>query len=331
MDNHSTPRDGALSVARVPRRTCLKTIAAAWIGSQAPSLLAGEGKEGKVEGKKNIHLGVDAGVYARFPVEEAARRVQADGFHSVLCAYRFADVHFDPSAPDWKAAEKILASFERHQIKIAAVFGYVNVVDPNPARRKLGDARLKFLLENAKRLGCPNVSTETGTFNEKSPWVDAPQNFTEDGYRQCRAAFENWAKVAEDAGTILSIEAYWRNCIDSIERAERLFREVNSPALKLVMDPCNYFRKEDLPKMRPMLKEMFKRLGDRIVVAHAKDVKAAAEGTDLPAAGRGVLDYPLFLRLLAGLGRPVDLILEHLSLDDVPRARDYVLSQMEKT
>jgi len=75
---------------------------------------------------------------------------------------------------------------------------------------------------------------------------------------------------------------------------------------------------------------MFRRLGDRVVVAHAKDVRASADGTDLPAAGQGVLDYPLFLRLLAGLDREVYLILEHLSLPDVPRARDFVLAQMEK-
>jgi sugar phosphate isomerase/epimerase len=312
--------------ARVPRRTCLKTIAAAWIGTQAPALLAGEAKVNK----KNIRLGIDAGVYAKLPVEEAASRIKADGFCNVLCSYRFADVQFDASKPDWKAAEKIAGCFERHGVRIAAVFGYVNVIDPDPARRKAGEARLHALLKNWKRLGCNNVSTETGTFNEKSQWLDSPKNFTEEGYLQCRDAFKKLAKVAEDAGAILSIEAYWRNCIDSIERAERLFRDVKSPGLGLVMDPCNYFRKEDLPKMRPMLEEMLKRLGNHIVVAHAKDVKAAAEGTDLPAAGRGVLDYPLYLQLLAQLGRPVDLIVEHLTLDDVPRARDYVLSQLEK-
>jgi hypothetical protein len=37
------------------------------------------------------------------------------------------------------------------------------------------------------------------------------------------------------------------------------------------------------------------------------DVKAAADGTDLPASGKGVLDYPLFLRLLAGLNRELYL------------------------
>ena len=74
-----------------------------------------------------------------------------------------------------------------------------------------------------------------------------------------------------------------------------------------------------------MLQEMFRQLGDRIVVGHAKDVRAAAKGTDLPAAGQGVLDYPLYLRLLAQLNRPMDLIIEHLTLPDVVRARDFVL------
>ena len=96
------------------------------------------------------------------------------------------------------------------------------------------------------------------------------------------------------------------------------------------MDPCNYFRKEDLPRMRPMLEAMFQRLGDRIVIAHAKDVKASAEREDLPAAGLGVLDYPLFLRLLARLDRPLPLVIEHLSRPDVARAKNFVLGNFEQ-
>ncbi len=122
----------------------------------------------------------------------------------------------------------------------------------------------------------------------------------------------------------MSIEPYWRNVIDSVERTERLFRDVASPGLRLVMDPCNYPRKEDLPQLKPLIENVFQRVGDKIVVAHAKDVAPAAEGTDLPAAGLGVLDYPHYLRLLAGLDRPMPLIVEHVALDDVGRARDFV-------
>jgi sugar phosphate isomerase/epimerase len=189
---------------------------------------------------------------------------------------------------------------------------------------------MECLLRNWKRLGCANVSTETGTFNTQSEWLESPENDTEEGFRKCRQAIERWVRLAEKTGAVLSIECYWRNVISSIERAERLFKEINSPALKLVMDPCNFYRPQDLPQMKPMLKEMFARLGSQIVVAHAKDVKASPKGTDLPAAGEGVLDYPSYLQLLAELGRPMDLLLEHLKLDQVPAARDFVLARVEK-
>jgi sugar phosphate isomerase/epimerase len=327
MSDSRTSTRRRASGTRLPRRDWLKAAAITCLGARAA---AAAPVDWRAKAKQNLRLGVDANVYAKLPLEEAAARIRDDGFRSVLSNYTFADVRFNPLAPDWEAAAKIVGCFERNGIEIAAVFGYVNPIDPLPERRKQGDARLETLLTNWKRLGCRNVSTETGTFNPKSPWLEAPENETEEGYLQCRTALEKWAKVAEKAGAILSIEAYWRNVIGSIDRADRLLREVGSPALKLVMDPNNYFRKEDLPKMQPMLQEMFSRLGSHIVVAHAKDVKPAPEGTELPASGRGVLDYPLFLRLLAQLDRPMDLILEHLTLDDVPRARDFVLAQFDK-
>jgi sugar phosphate isomerase/epimerase len=99
-----------------------------------------------------------------------------------------------------------------------------------------------------------------------------------------------------------------------------------------VMDPCNFYRKADLANMQAMLNDMFQRVGKQTVLAHAKDVKgiANADDTALPFAGDGVLDYPLYLRLLAKLDREIYLAVEHLSLPDGPAARDYVLAQFEK-
>ena len=309
------------------RRAWLKTAAGLAVGAAAGPAMA---THLRTKARKNFRLGISAGVYGRLPLEEAAARIKADGFRSVLTNYRFADVQFDPLKPDWAAADKIVDTLQKHGIAVGAIYGYYNVIDPNPQRREQGEARMKLLLTHWKRLGCPIVSTETGTFNAKSQWLDAPENETEQGYQKCRAALERWARLAEKTGAVLTIEAYWRNVIGSIERAERLLREVKSPALKLVMDPANYFRQEDLPKMKPMLKEMFRRLGPQIALAHAKDVKSAPGGPTHPAAGLGELDYPLYLRLLAELDRPLDVIFEHLQIDDVARARDFVLGHVNK-
>jgi sugar phosphate isomerase/epimerase len=307
------------------RRQWLKLTGVAAIGlpfisHAAPDLRA--------KAKKNLKLGVFTGVYANLPLEEGARRIAADGFHSVVLESGFADVHFDPWVPDWDKARQIVRTLASHNLKVAGLFAYYNVVDPDAARRQRGEQRMQILMENWKQLGSPIISTETGTLNEKSEWAESPENASEKGYQACRAALAKLAQMAKKHGAILSIEPYWRNVIDSIERTDRALRDV--PGLKLVMDPCNYFRKDELSRMDPMLEEMFRRLGKKIVLAHAKDVTASADGTDLPAAGRGVLDYPLFLRLLAGLNREINLIIEHLTLDDVPRARDYVLSQFDK-
>lgn len=280
--------------------------------------------------KRNLKLGVFTHTYSRFPVAEAAQRMRADGFHSAVMEYAFFDVRFDPLKPDWNAAAKILAAFEKAGLRVAALAAYYNVVDPDSSRRKNGEDRIRAVMTDWKRLGSPIVCTETGTLNAKAEWVESPDNYTEAAYAQCRDVIASLAKHAAGSDCTLAIEVYWRNVIDSAARAERLFKDVSSPSLQLVMDPCNYYRNEDLSKVAPILRDIFRRVGSHTVIAHAKDVKATPTGQDLPAAGLGVMDYPVFLGLLARLNKPLDLIIEHLELDDVPRARDYVLAQFDK-
>ncbi len=308
------------------RRDLLLGAGAASLAPLLPALAP----DWKARARRNLRLGVFTHIYSRLPVADAARRMRADGFHSAVLEYQFADVRFDPLAPDWGAAAKITAAFENAQLRIAALAAYYNIVDPDPARRQRGEQRIRCVMTNWKRLGSPIVCTDTGTLNEKSEWVESPDNYTDAAYAKCRDILADLAQHARAAGATLAIEPYWRNVIDSAARAERVFKDVASPALQLIMDPCNYFRDADLPKMRPMLEEIFRRVGAHTVIAHAKDVKSAPGGQELPAAGLGVLDYPLFLGLLARLDKPLDLIIEHLELDDVPRARDYVLAQFDK-
>jgi len=286
----------------------------------------------RARARQNLKLAIFTGVYAGLPLEEACKRIRADGFSGVVLEGNFADVRFDPFSPDWKVADRMTSCLDRNGIKVVGLYGYYNVVAPDPENRRRGEQRMQFLIENWKRLGSNNLSTETGSRNPQSEWNDSPENATEGAYQQCRTSLEKFAGLAEKTGAVISIETYWKNVIGSAERAERLFRDVPSPALKLVMDPCNYFRKADLARMQPMLQDIFQRVGKQTVIAHAKDVKAApnTDDTELPAAGQGVLDYPLYLRLLAQLDREIYLAVEHLSLAEVPIARDYVLAQFEK-
>jgi sugar phosphate isomerase/epimerase len=318
-----------MQTSAISRRQWLLSVGVGAAALAAPVLRAAEA-DLKARARKNIKLAIVSSAYGKLPLAEAAKKMKAHGFSGVILDYAFSDLGFNWEAPDWEAAKKIAGCFTDQDIAIVGLSTYYNVIDPDPARRKRGAARMEFFIEHWKRLGSPILCTETGTLNAQSEWLDAPENSTEKAYLDCRAVFERLAGKAEKTGAVVAIEPYWKNIIASVDRAERLFREVPSKALKLVMDPCNYYRKEDLPRMGPVLEDIFRRLGARIVLAHAKDVKASADGTDLPASGLGVLDYPLYLRLLAKLDREMFLALEHLGLEDVPRARDFVLGQFDK-
>lgn len=280
--------------------------------------------------EKNFKLGIFTGVYGELPVEQAASRIKEAGFSCVVLQYHFADVGFDFKTRDWNDLKKIRRAFKKQGLRIAGLFGYYNVVDSNEERRKKGESKIHLLIKEWKRFGTPIVSLETGSFHPDSEFMDVPENFTEKAYQAVRVAMEKLVKAAEKSGAVVTIEPYWRNVICSAEKAERLFKDIQSPSLKLVMDPCNYYRNEDLPKMGPVMEDLFKRIGHQTAIAHAKDVKAADKGPDLPAAGLGELDYKQYLRLLAGLNRDMDLVIEHLTLPDVPRATGFVKAQVEK-
>jgi sugar phosphate isomerase/epimerase len=314
----------------VTRREVIKTVGAGAAAIALPISGAALAADLKKKAKKNLKLGIFTSYYSEMPLDEAVRKIKEENFKGVVCDFAFKDARFDPMAPDWDVVKKITTAFEKNDIRIAGLFGYYNIMEADPARRKPGQARMELLIKEWKRFGSPIISTETGTLHKTNEWADTPENHTEAGYAECRKVLEGLAKAAEKTGAIIAIETYYRHVIDTPERTEKLFRDVNSPSLKLTMDPCNYFNNENLSKMKPMLEDIFKRVGKQTVLAHAKDVKAAPGGPALPAAGLGVLDYPLYLRELTELNKELFLVIEHLKLDDVARAAKFVRDQMEK-
>jgi hypothetical protein len=105
------------------RRDCLKLAGAATL---AAPLAGGAADDLRAKAKKNLKLAVFTGVYAGLSLEEAARRIKADGFSAVVLEGIFADVRFDPLAPDWEAASKITSCLDRNGIKVVGLYGYTH-------------------------------------------------------------------------------------------------------------------------------------------------------------------------------------------------------------
>src|SRR5205085_9742453 len=102
------------------------------------------------------------------------------------------------------------------------------------------------------------------------------------------------------------------NVVDSAVKARRLLDEVGSPRLKVVLDGANIFHAGELPQMERILREAVALLGPDIALAHAKDLSRDGEAGH-EAAGHGLLDYDLYLSLLASAGYAGPLILHGLA------------------
>ncbi len=167
------------------------------------------------------------------------------------------------------------------------------------------------------------VTLCTGSRNLASMWRGHPDNNLPEAFRDLVAQVTPAARFAETHGVILGVEPEVNNTIDSAIKARRLMEEVGSPNLKIIMDGANIFHAGELPRMRDILSEAFALLGKDIILAHGKDLDHDGDAGHLPA-GKGLLDYPYYLRLIAESGYDGAMILHGLSPEEAPGCMAFV-------
>lgn len=291
-----------------------------------------------------IQVGIFTG-YFPYGLEETATRIRKHGFNTVQLDLAFKDMDLDTDQITTEKCRKIRETFRAHDLPICCVSGYTNLVHPDPGERKKRLSHLKAIIRHARELGSPYVISETGTFNPESDWVTHPKNRTEEGYEICRDIIADLVQEAYDHGAVFLLETYVNNVIGSIEETLRLFADIDSPNLALLMDPTNYFESHNIGKIDSVLNQIFDSLNDKIRISHAKDVKSAGSDKsekhadidadeshtfrgvgeiELPAPGLGALNYDLYLKRLSVKHPNIPIIIEHLDETDVPRAKKFL-------
>jgi sugar phosphate isomerase/epimerase len=296
-----------------------------------------------------IQVGIFTG-YFPYALEETATRIRKHGFNTVQLDMSFKDMDLETSKISKAKCKKIRDTFRAHNLPVCAVSGYTNIVHPDPAARAQKLKHLKTLIRNARDLGTPYVISETGTFDTESDWVHHPKNKTEEGYETCRDVIADLVKEAYDHGAVFLLETYVNNVVGSVGETLRLFADIDSPSLGLLMDPTNYFEDHNIDSMDQVLNQIFDSLTDKVRIAHAKDVMRSKAGAsekhadidaseahtfrgvgaiELPAPGLGSLNYDLYLERLAVKHPNIPIVIEHLEEPDVPRAKAFVDKKLE--
>jgi sugar phosphate isomerase/epimerase len=142
------------------------------------------------------------------------------------------------------------------------------------------------------------------------------------------ASMESAVTFAEAGDVTLAVEPEVSNVVNSAQKARRLLDEIDSPSLKIVIDAANLFPAGSIHRQKEILDTAFQLLGDQIVLAHAKDLKAdGAAGHD--AAGTGLLDYAYYILLLKDIGYSGPLIMHSLDESQVADTKAFLQRHLD--
>jgi len=213
--------------------------------------------------------------------------------------------------------------FSRRGMEIAALSGTCNMIHPDPVARARGLADLRRLIALAPRLGTSVVTLCTGSRNPDSMWRRHPDNDRPEAWDDLLDSLAEVIPVAEANAVTLGVEPEIANVVDSAKKARRLMDEIASPHLKVIMDGANIFHTGELANVRGMLDEAFDLVGDDIILAHGKDLDHDGEAGHVPA-GKGLLDYEHYLRLMQQSGYDGAIILHGLKPSEAAWSIDFV-------
>jgi sugar phosphate isomerase/epimerase len=274
-----------------------------------------------------MRLGVMTRVLPRPSIEAVAEATRAAGLEAVQLSLESAGLEPLPAALDESTARRIGDAFAQQGVEVAAVSGTFNAIHPDREYRTACIRRVGLLAGRCSLLGTRVITLCTGTRNPDSMWRHHPENARPEAWAEMLETMRALVRHAEAHDVVLAFEPEVVNVVDTAAQAERLIEEVGSARLRIVMDPANYFHPDMLPRMQEVLEDAFARVGRRIALAHAKDVRPPDPGGHeciRPAAGAGLLDYATYLRLLRQSGYTGALIMHSLSEAELPASKAYV-------
>ncbi|RME94945.1 MAG: sugar phosphate isomerase/epimerase [Verrucomicrobia bacterium] len=210
----------------------------------------------------------------------------------------------------------IREAFQREEVVIAEVGRWVNLLDPDPTKRRRNLAYVTEGLALADELGALCCVDIAGSFNPEVWYGPHPGNVSREFFD---AAVENARRIIDAVKPRRARFCYemmgW-SLPDSPDSYRAMLEAVDRPAFGVHLDPCNLVNS---PRRfyghRELIRECFEKLGPWIVSCHAKDLTWDVEMNvhfREVRPGTGAIDYRPFLRGLAALPQRPPLMMEHL-------------------
>jgi sugar phosphate isomerase/epimerase len=272
-----------------------------------------------------IRLGIFAKTFSRPRLEgvfDAVKEHQLDAVQfNMACAGL-------PTLPDDIApalAIRIHEAATSRGIEIAAVSGTYNMIHPDLKQRQAGLRRLRTLASACRGMGTSVITLCTGSRDPENMWRWHPENASSQAWSDLLSSMEAAVRIAGEERVTLAFEPERANVVSTAAKGRALLAAIQSPHLKVVIDPANLIVPGDKRQVSQVLDEAFDLLGEYIVIAHAKD--RGADDT-IQIAGSGIIDYDQYIRLLRAAAFDGPLILHGLGEEQVDTARRFLRGKL---
>ena len=253
---------------------------------------------------------------------ELAREHRRLGYSAAYCP--------SATAGDTAKTSAIEKAFAAENVVIAEVGAWVNMLDPEPAKRtenlKLVTQRLMLADEVGARC-CVDIA---GSYNPKVWFGPDPRNITKEYFdatvENCRTVIDG----VKPTRTKFAIEMQTGLQPDGPDSYLRLIKAVDRKQFAVHLDVCNAINQPDrYYRNSQLIRDCFEKLGRWVVSCHAKDLLWMTDGYNVHfkevAPGAGVVDYKTYLTELSRLPVDAPLMLEHLKTpEEYDEARAYV-------
>ncbi|KAB8137585.1 sugar phosphate isomerase/epimerase [Gracilibacillus oryzae] len=277
-----------------------------------------------------LNLGIRGHDIAFQEPEQIAKEAASKGLGAVQLALAksFPDLPTQTGSLSPGFAKYMYKAFADHDINIAILGCYINMIHPDETKREQLLSRFKEHIRFARDFGCSIVASETGNVNEKMGYTE--DNFTEEAFQKVVKSVKELADEAEKWGVIVGIEGGINHPIHTPQLMRRLLDEVDSNHLQVILDPANFMSMDNYENQENVFQDCFSLFGDNIVAIHAKDFIIEDNWIKMVPVGKGILRYDLLFSWLKENKPYIEVLLENTKEPYIDESVAYLHEQYDK-
>lgn len=205
------------------------------------------------------------------PIEERLQAVKEQGFSCTHLALSkvISENSVAESALTPGYAMYLRRLFEKNGLDIAVLGCYLNLANPEEEQLRAIQKKYMVNIRFAAHLGAGVVGTETGAPNTAYKFEEAC--WSEEALQTFIKNLRPVVRYAEQMGVLFAIEPVVRHIVCNPVRARRVLDEIDSPNLRIILDPVNLLEIYNYEKQDEILDEALELLGKDTAVLHVKD------------------------------------------------------------